>query len=247
MYALITTPANWTNTWTWGARMPTTNNNDLCIVDDWSAEGVWYSLIFGEHTHVRDMRSIYCGWGVMLDQLTTTPHVAHIDYASIELCQNTMGLLGTTAVFKIDADLIDTESPGFIWDGNSAIQGQIVIGSNVTAGKGSTSQTERLDNIIGNWSGTPTNGSLMRLIGRDVLPGAIAPGNAPAVPAASADRWNNLMRDAVVNIVGGTSVAVSVDGQATGLTTPCTVIIPAGKKINLGAYTGSPTWNWVLL
>ena len=249
MNALITTIANFTNTWTFGLMMPTTNNNDLSVIDDWSAEGVWYGAIFGEHTHVRDIRCIYCGWGWSLDNRTATPHIARVDYASVELCNNIMGLYSTTAPFKIDIDLIDIESVlgGGIWDGNSAIIGNIVVGSNSAAGRAGSAAGANLSNWIGNWSGTPTNGQNMRIISRDALPGAVAAGNTPTVPAASTVRYNNLMRDCAVTLTGGTGMNVSIDGSPGLGNYDGTFIVGAGKGINLGAYTVAPTWVWVAL
>jgi hypothetical protein len=242
--------ATFTNQWAYGLMMPTTNNNDLSVIDDWSCEGAWYGAVFGEHTHVRDIRCIYCGWGWSLDNRTATPHVGHVDYASVEICNNIMGLYAATAAqYKCDFDLIDIESVlgGGIWDGNSAICGNVIVGANTAAGRAGTVASANLSNWIGNWNSTPTNGQNMHVIHRDALPGAVAAGNAPTIPAASADRYNGLMRDCLVNIAGGTGVSVSVDGQATGMAPPCTVFVGAGKRINLGAYTGAPTWNWVAL
>lgn len=241
MDALIS--GGWTNQWTYGLRMPTTDNNDLCIVDDWSSEGVWYPIVIGEHTHVRDMRSVYCGWGIMLDNRTSTPHWAQIDYASVELCANTMGVLTGAGEVKVNIGMLDLEGGSFIWDGNSLIIGDIRVGANEAPGKFDWN-AGGLGSWIGNWASTPTNGRFMRITSPDSLPGA--PANQPAVPAASADFWNKSLRDGFVMVAGGTGVAISVDGLATGLAAG-TVPVPAGKKINLGGYTVAPAWKWMLL
>ena len=244
MNGFISSPATFTNQWVFGLLMPSTNNNDLCIVDDWSAEGVWYGIVLAEHSHVRDMRSVYCGWGISLDNRVSTPHIARIDYASVEVCQNAMGLYGGTANFKIDIDLIDEEAAGFIWDGNSTIQGTVLIGSNETPVKGSLTSGMLASAWIGGWNTTPTNGSQMRLICRDVIPGAVQ-GSMPTVPATTVAYYNPFARDAVVIITGGTVTVIAVDGLTTGLTAG-TIVVPAGKPITL-TYSAAPSWKWVLL
>jgi len=78
----------------------------------------------------------------------------------------------------------------------------------------------------------------------------LAPGywsSPPAVPAASTNQQNTAWRDAMVVVSGGTGVAISIDGQTTGLGSGQAVYVPSGKNINLGAYTGTPTWKWWLL
>lgn len=77
---------------------------------------------------------------------------------------------------------------------------------------------------------------------------------APAVPAASTWLWNPLPYAVRVFISGGTGVSISIAGPngsgsvgtaiATGLASG-SVILNAGEAINLGAYTGAPTWTWM--
>lgn len=69
-------------------------------------------------------------------------------------------------------------------------------------------------------------------------------GSIPATPVASTTYINNTGYDATVYIVAGTSVAVSIGGVATGLGTGVSYLVAAGQTINLGAFTGSPTWVW---
>lgn len=66
----------------------------------------------------------------------------------------------------------------------------------------------------------------------------------PAVPAASTTVTNTTGADMDIYIAGGTAVAVSVNGIATGLAAG-SFFVPAGGTINLGAYTAAPTWKWV--
>ncbi len=68
----------------------------------------------------------------------------------------------------------------------------------------------------------------------------------PAVPAASTDLQNPFWRDCTVVVSGGSSVAITVAGQALGIGSG-PVLVPSGATINLGAYTGSPAWTWTIL
>lgn len=66
----------------------------------------------------------------------------------------------------------------------------------------------------------------------------------PAVPAASTTITNGTGYDVMVYVSGGTAVAVSVNGVATGLAAG-SFYLPAYGSINLGAYTAAPTWHWL--
>ena len=68
-------------------------------------------------------------------------------------------------------------------------------------------------------------------------------GAQPAVPATTVAYTNTLNADATVHIAGGTVTTIAVGGQATGLTTPATVRVPAGQTITL-TYSAAPTWVW---
>jgi hypothetical protein len=66
----------------------------------------------------------------------------------------------------------------------------------------------------------------------------------PAVPAASTPVTNSTGLDVMVYVAGGTAVAVSVGGTATGLAAGA-FYLPAGAQISLGAYTAAPSWAWI--
>lgn len=83
-------------------------------------------------------------------------------------------------------------------------------------------------------SGFPTNGSPVNYI----------PVATPAVPAASTAFANTTGQNVMVYVTGGTAVAVSVNGVATGLAAG-SFYVPYGGTVNLGAYTVAPTWHWV--
>jgi hypothetical protein len=65
----------------------------------------------------------------------------------------------------------------------------------------------------------------------------------PGVPAASTNVTNDLGIDVMVYVTGGTAVAVSVNGVATGLAAG-SFYVPMGQTINLGAYSAAPSWVW---
>ena len=67
-------------------------------------------------------------------------------------------------------------------------------------------------------------------------------GAQPAVPASGTPYTNILNADAAVFITGGTVTAVSIGGQATGLTGGA-FRVPAGQSITL-TYSAAPTWVW---
>lgn len=83
-------------------------------------------------------------------------------------------------------------------------------------------------------SGFPTNGSPVNY--NQVV--------TPAVPAASTAFPNTTGQDVMVYVSGGTAVAVSVNGVATGLAAGG-FYVQYGGTINLGPYTVAPTWHWV--
>lgn len=85
-------------------------------------------------------------------------------------------------------------------------------------------------------SGFPTNGAPVNY--NQVV--------TPAVPAANTVLVNNTGQDAMVYVSGGVAVAVSVNGVATGLAAG-SFYVQYGGTINLGPYTGAPTWHWIAI
>ena len=70
----------------------------------------------------------------------------------------------------------------------------------------------------------------------------VNPGSQPAVPASGTIQ-QNYGPDATVCVTGGTVSGISVNGQATGLTSG-PFFVRAGGAITLN-YTVAPTWAWV--
>lgn len=74
----------------------------------------------------------------------------------------------------------------------------------------------------------------------------------PGVPAASTDYTNAFGVDCLVTILTvGTAVSVTTkDSGGTAVVSALApsvgtvFFVPNGWKINLGAYTGAPTWQW---
>jgi len=237
----VTTTVVPTQSWQFGLRMPNSDNQSLEIIDRFSVEGCFFGLDIAEHTVLRSFYALYCNIGINCVSQNATPHTCLIEYANIEWCiWAAIQTSASSGSFKIQAQCIDIEvggssnpsgfnGPSHVIDdtGNKA-WGQIGIRSAsdplITAAR-----------VIG--------GATLELIdlGRNL--GAVT---APTVPAASTDFTHQFFRVAAVNISGGTGVAISVDGQSTGLSAG-TVIIPSNKKINLGAYSVAPTWVWTLI
>jgi hypothetical protein len=173
------------------------------------------------------------------------PHNARIDYLSVEACVNTMGLRGSPGGnFKVDVGLIDNESTGAIFDGNSLICGTVIVGKNQTPAKASTSTFP-----FTNWLGSGSGGTQMTLINRDITTGAIA--SPPTVPSTTVALQNQFLRNCAVVVTAGSgsTCAVAVDGGALctiAASAIATVMVPAGRTIT-PTYTSAPTWAWTAL
>lgn len=69
---------------------------------------------------------------------------------------------------------------------------------------------------------------------------------AVQVPAASSEtvvtdsNSNQVLRDVLLVVSGGTAVTVSIDGTSTGLSSG-TFVVPSNKTVGYGAYTAAPT------
>ncbi|NUQ95273.1 MAG: hypothetical protein HOY79_01480 [Streptomyces sp.] len=111
----------------------------------------------------------------------------------------------------------------------------------LSAGHGpNTYLNNQVSGNITNWSISSTGNTLRGNQGYNPV-GKF--GAQPAVPASGTPYTNTLNTDATVHIVGGTVTAIAVGGQATGLTTPATVRVPAGQSIAL-TYSVAPSWVW---
>lgn len=222
-------------TWVFGLRTPVTSNDGQSHLNRYSAFGLMIGIQFGEHVYAADIVCFFCYYGLQpYSDGGGSPmvHASHISYACVEACYYQLAYID--AGIKLDIACLDVDNgaggSGFqILDAGNAGRGDIrVRGLGATKGKPAVS-----------------GGSFLRVINADQVPG-VGGITQPAVVAASTDFKNDYYRDAMVTVAGGTGVAVSVAGQATGLATGA-FMVPSGQAINLGAYSVAPTWAWVLL
>lgn len=224
--------------WSFGLAMPLTNNNDMVDIDNFSCEGFTYGLIAYEHLRANSLRLINNYLGLIIWN-TGFPHSSVITYASIENCFKPLEMAG--AVGKLDILQCDIEQgSGAIFTDACSLPctGTINIGSNGIDGGLSGGLSAAL-------SGGPTavtGNTGIRIINRDQASGAIA---APTVPATTVALLNPFWRDAVVVISGGTVTAITVDGQAQGITSG-TVMVGTGRTVAI-TYSAAPAWKWTLL
>lgn len=228
-------PANWA----FGLAMPVANNNDNCNVGWYSCEGLVYGLIFYEHLEASSIRIIDCFDGIVSWSSSGFPHRNHINYASIEGCQQPIVLAG--AFNKLDIDVCDIE-----WGGGHIVRD---VGATPGVGRiGLCSNGDSGDTLAAALSTDPTsvsvaNGPLgLEIINLDQAIGAVA---APAIPSSGAPFQNPFWRHAEVTVAGGTVTQISVDG-ANKLLTSGTFTVPSGKTITL-TYSVAPSWSWTLL
>jgi hypothetical protein len=65
----------------------------------------------------------------------------------------------------------------------------------------------------------------------------------PTIPASGANYTNLFGVDAMVYIVGGSVSLIAVSGQNVLLSSPASVLVPAGSTIAL-TYSSAPSWQW---
>ena len=231
----MSSTANISNQWTFGLRMPSTNNNDNCNIGWWSAEGLCYGVMPSEHTVAESIRGIYCIIAAETYSGLGAPmaHSAIIKYLSAEVCQQAIGFLDARCY--IDVETIDTETAAPFYDPNNNCVGTLGWRFNGTGAY----QT----------GGVGTGGSGIRLIQKNMPPGPVTAG-APAAPASGVAQFNYWYRDAQVwlTTAGGTITAVSVGATALPVTASANVgpvAVPPGFSYTV-TYTGTLAVTWVL-
>jgi hypothetical protein len=213
-----------------GFRGPQNGNNDCYVTDDYSCEGFYYGMQWGEHATGLRVALVYCRVGVFLSTGGGSYHGGTIVNLSVEVADIGIQAVGT---------------PGSSWPIHI---GQMAVESVVTAVEDSN---HVLHGHI-HWTDTLDAGPTM-VGGANVKMVCVSqkgrPGNktAPAIPASATPFTNPFWRDCAVVVNGGTVSAIAVDGVATGYTsTDRTVIVPSGKSITL-TYTVAPSWTWTAL
>ena len=230
---VLTSPQNaFSNFGYFGLRMPSVGNNALCIVKQFSVEGMVNGVRVSEHTIATSLRIIYCfasivpycgGGNDMADRIT-------ILHATVEVTNDVIATIETTHVIFMEIDHLETEV--FY---NSVVNdaGGLMAGYVKWADYNAAYNNTQF--IIG------ANFSPYNLHQRA---GALA---SPAIPASTVSLKNPFGRDCAVSIAGGTVTAVKIDGTTVVVSTPSMVILPTGRTISL-TYSVVPTsWTWVAL
>lgn len=228
----ITAP---THSWAVGLYMPQSRNNDNCLVQDYSCEGMYFGLILSEHSTVLHTQIIYCNTGI---DILDGEDLVFIGYASVEVCnvflqaEDLGGRRNKVKVLVLDIETANSGPFAFtsiINDPSNFLRGEINVH---TLDPGGTSDQNPV--VVG--------GANVRIINSTAFPGIATP---PAVPASTVGLKNPFWRDAAVNVIGGTVTVIAVDGTTTGVTAG-TVFVPSGHTITL-TYSVAPTWVWTLL
>jgi hypothetical protein len=208
------------NGWACGIALPTPGNNDLCVASNLSIEGFTYGLYAGEHVVCDRAAIIYCYTGLLSGGFFSSIGQQHGNWfgsLSIEACTNAFQGVNNT---KVVIDQLMCEGSMQHVVATAGCSGNIQLGGII--------DTINVSDPCG-----------IRVIYVDGTSGATSP---PAVPATTVALRNPFWRDCFVSVAGGTVTAITVDGQATGLTAG-TVAVPSGRDIAL-TYSSAPTWTW---
>jgi len=213
------------SSWSFGLQMPGNNNNDHNEIGQYSCESVCLGVVLGEHTVANSIRAIYCADGIVVSQFQPLNHGAVVNYASVEACYN---CLYSDDGGCINVNMLDEENTGhaLITDVSNTLTGQVFVHR-----AGATPIDSA--HIIGC--------KYLKIFDSAYGPGAMA--SPPSVPASGSPSAP-VYRDAFVAVTGGSVTAVSVDGGAWPPGQPFAV--PTGKSVTV-TYTGTLTWEWVIL
>lgn len=227
--ALSTQP---TNSQGLGLQMPQNGNNDCAVVIDYSCEGFYYGLSFGEHFTALRVAIVYANVAVFIGNIGgTSYHGASILNLNVEASAIEVQATGSGGAFPlfVGAQSVETTSVRSFDDPNNVLTGVI-----------------NWSNSAGNSAPVVSGAANLKIICVNLAskPGAAT---SPGMPSSTTPLTNPFFRDAVVVVTGGTVSAVSVDGVAQGYAaTGFTVIVPSGKTITL-TYSVTPSWKWTLL
>jgi hypothetical protein len=213
------------NDWSFGLGLPQNFNNDRNMVLDVSVYGTYYGFIAGEHAWVDRTASIYCNVGVFVMGTSENIHGSAFGSISIEGC-----------------------NVGFTTNGGDSYGTPI----HVAMCSFETIDTYHIDDNSNSFSGTfnivkldgPTGISIrgasnLRVVNMNQDLGLLT---APSVPATTVAHENVFFVDCDVLVSGGTVTEVTIDGEATGLTSGWFPVRSGGTI----SWTGSsaPTWKW---
>jgi hypothetical protein len=225
--------------WGWALSPPDIQNNAICDIDSFSAEGCVNGLRITEHIRCNSLRAVNCFNGIVCDGASGFPHNNWIGYACVENCTRAVGIATSRVKLNIACLDIEVGSDHQINDTGNGSIGTIYITSNGNTG-------DQLNtNILNNGSIGVSGASGLRVVNMEMSPGAVT---APTVPATATPLRNPFWRDTGVSISGSVT-AVKVDGVSLGLTgtlAGATVFVPTGKTIELDYSGTTPTWVWTV-
>lgn len=233
-------PTSASGLWAWGLYMPMCNNNDLCDIGEFSAEGMVIGLLAEEHVAAPSVRVINCYNGVQVSASSGAPHGNWFGYISAENCFRPLVFTGhgKANVETLDVEWDPANGGAMVSGANNAVPAGLVrVGSNGSDG-------ETLSAAMSSGVNANTGLAGLKVINSDMATGPWA--SAPAVPATTVPQPNTAWRDATVYITG-TVTGISVNGTAvqSGSVTNPIVRVPSGGSITL-TYDTAPTWAWVL-
>ena len=240
---------NISNQYTFGLRMPSTNDNDRNDVGYGAVYGMCYGIMPTEHTVVTSHRSIHCLIGITpyngSNGLAPGAHGIRMNYMSVEACTTALSAQNSPGgASYIDIGLLDMEViTSMIFDSNDVLQGVV----NFRWSQGSPHSPKYLDPSA---DLSITGGTQLKLVQVHYPQGPV--GSPPAIPATTVAAVNGFYRDATIYLTsGGAAVTViKVNGTTTGLTLgtagTVTVRVPAGQAISMTYASTAPTWVWVL-
>jgi hypothetical protein len=220
-----------------GLYFPQQNNNDSSNVGVLSIEGFYYGIGHSDHLVIERAAIIYCNTALFWNTggLTSLAHGCSILYLSIEACLTAWEIsTGISSRMPVFVGLMDLEIVTGTYDINdvrNALHGEIHIAVTDAYREPRVNgcKNVKITNTLTDRGAMGTGGTMLA---------------TPTLPA-STTATTPLYRDAMVCVSGGTVTAITVDGQATGLTSGM-VIVPAGKTIAV-TYSSAPTWTWTLL
>jgi hypothetical protein len=233
----MATPTNITNQYTFGIRMPTTGNQVVCRLTNFSCEGLCYGFCPSEWTVAHDVHCMYnivciAPWAGGVSMV----HAIIIFNAQCENSTNALGMNGTGTA-RIDIYDLQTESissGNTIFDTTNQMQGTIHLRAQGSSGSYTAS----------GWLSGSAGGHFLKIINEMTTPGPIA---SPQAAVASGSPWfNGYTRDAFMTLSATTITAVSVTGQnnvTTSLAVPSSattynMMLPSGASYT---WTGTGT------
>jgi hypothetical protein len=227
--------------WAWGLWMPTTGNNDICDIGEWSCEGFVIGLAVDEHISCDSARLINCYDGLLIQPTGGFPHGNRFGYVSIENCYrcivfaNAGGGAAKAVVEMMDIEW-DAVSGGAIVDivGATIALGQVNVSAN-----GQTGASLSAAMSTGVNANSPVGG--LRVVNVDMAAGPVS---SPAAPPATGAAWPNPYwnnAEITLSVSGGTLSALSIDSVDQYIPAGCVLwsfCLPTGHSYT-PAYSGS--------